>query len=497
MPAKGGGDGVARASRLVLLLAWYVAGTGFAAPVRQPPAPLNLLLITADDLNADSAGWMGSRMPATRRLDALARSSHRLVNAHLTASICAPSRAALLTGRVPHRNGVLGFGPVAADVPTLVEVLQAQGYFAAAINKLSHMRPATKFHWDLALHGSGRHPAAFGADVARCLDEARRAGRPFFVDANITDPHRPFLGSDLDRWPPGNGRLARAVVHAWALRAGPALVPGILEDLPPIRRELTRYYASVARMDQSLRAALDALEAAGHAGDTVIVFLSDNGMSVPFAKATVYRDGTWSPVVLRYPGMPPATAHEAMVSSVDLMPTVLELLDVAPPAGMDGRSWVPLLRGEAQDGRDHVVTHVNTVRSGAAFPQRCARTATRSLIFEPWADGRRRFRVEAMNGLTFPALEAAARHDPAIDARVRQYVFGTVLALYDLERDPDERRDVIDAPAYRPDLEHLERLLLAHMERTGDPLLGAFRAAIAARERAPPAELTVGPTGTA
>src|SRR5262249_50187151 len=80
----------------------------------------------------------------------------------------------------------------ASDVPTLVEVLQAQGYFAAAINKLSHMRPATKFQWDLALHGSGRHPAAFGADVARCLDEARRARRPFFVDANITHPPRPL-----------------------------------------------------------------------------------------------------------------------------------------------------------------------------------------------------------------------------------------------------------------------------------------------------------------
>ncbi len=478
--------GLLRATRLSVLLAWSVAGAGPArgapAAAAQQPLPRrpNLLLITADDLNADSAGWMGSLMPATPRLDALARSSHRFVNAHLTASICAPSRAALLTGRVPHRNGALGFGPVARDVPTLVEVLQARGYFTAAINKLSHMRPPAKFPWDLALRGSGRRPSRIGAAVTRCLDEARRAGRPFFVDANITDPHRPFLGSDLDRWPSGvGGRFERAAVHAWALRAGPGLVPGVLEDLPPVRRELTRYYANVARMDRSLGAVLDALDAAGHVGDTVVVFLSDNGMSVPFAKATVYRDGTWSPVVLRYPAMPPAASHEAMVSSVDLMPTLLGLLEVAPPAGMDGRSWGPLLRGETQDGRDHVVTHVNTVRSGAAFPQRCVRTNTRSLIFEPWADGRRRFRVEAMNGLTFPALAAAARHDAAVAARVRQYVFGTVLALYDLERDPDERHNVIDAPAYRHDVEHLAGLLLAHMERTGDPQLEPFRAAIA------------------
>src|SRR5262249_13708286 len=286
---------------LVGLLAWSLrgvgmAGSGWAAPARQPVPPrLNLLLVTADDMNADSPGWMGSAMPATPRLDALARSSHRFVNAHLTASICVPSRAALLTGRVPHRNGALGFGPVASDVPTLVEVLRAQGYFATAINKLSHMRPARKFPWDLALRGSGRTPSRMGADVTRCIEEAGRAGRPFFLDANITDPHRPFLGSDLDRWPTGRtARREHAAVRAWALGAGAALVPRILEDLPAVRRELTRYYASVARMDESLGGVLDALDASGHVTDTVVVFLSDNGMSVPFAKATVYRDGTWS-----------------------------------------------------------------------------------------------------------------------------------------------------------------------------------------------------------
>jgi N-sulfoglucosamine sulfohydrolase len=464
----------------IVLVACAIA----ARPVQPAPRPLNLLLITADDLNADSAGWMGSAVPATPHLDALARASHRFVNAHLTASICVPSRAALLTGRVPHRSGAPGFGRVAGDVPTLVEVLRRRGYVAAAIDKLSHMRPAAKFPWDLALHGAGRTPSRMGADVARCLAEARRTGRPFFIDANITDPHRPFLGSRLDRWPrDAAGRLEHARVRTWTRRAGRALVPGILEDLPAVRRELAQYYASVARMDESLGAVLAALDAAGHADDTVVLFLSDNGMSVPFAKATLYRDGTLSPVLLRYPGMPPPAAHDEMVSSVDVMPTLLELLDVAPPPGMDGRSWAPLLRGEAQPGRDHVVTHVNGVHSGADYPQRCVRSRTRSLIFQPWSDGRRRLRVEAMDGLTFPALVVAARHDAAIAARVRQYVFGVPLALYDLDDDPSERHNLIDVPGYRLDVEQLAGLLLAHMEQTGDPQLATFRAAIAGWER--------------
>lgn len=451
----------ARGRPCVALLAAVLATGAQVCAAANPPR--NLLLITADDLNADSPGWMGNPLHLTPRIDALAATAHRFVNHHVTAPICQPSRAVLFTGRVPHRSGALGFDPVADDVPTLVEVLRDHGYFTAAINKLGHMQPARKFPWDLALRGSGKRPRALGADVARCLAAARRARRPFFVNVNITDPHRPFRD---------------------AARSASALpVPGFLEDLPAVRRELAHYFASVARLDASLGAALDALAAAGHDADTVVVFLSDNGASFPFAKASVYRHGTWSPLVLRHPGMPPPAVHEELVSSVDLMPTLLELLAVAPPTGMDGRSWGPVLRGEPQDGRDVVVTAVNTVRSSASYPQRAARTRTRALLFQPWADGHTTFHVEAMHGLAFPALVAAARHDAGIAARVRQFVSGVPLALYDLERDPDERTNLVDVPAYRADVARLSCVLLAHMQRTGDPLLTGFRDAVARRDK--------------
>jgi N-sulfoglucosamine sulfohydrolase len=160
------------------------------------------------------------------------------------------------------------------------------------------------------------------------------------------------------------------------------------------------------------------------------------------------------------------------------MPTVLELLGVAAPAGLDGRSLVPLLRGARQDGRDHVVTHVNTVSSGKSFAQRCVRTRTRSLMFHAWADGSTRFRVEAMSGLTFNALAEAATRDPRIKARVDQYTRGTPLAFFDLERDPDERDNRIADPRSRDEVTRLSELLLRHMERTDDPQLANFRAAL-------------------
>ena len=109
---------------------------------------LNLLYITADDMNADSPGWMGGRMGATPELDQLAATSHRFLNNHVTAPICQPSREAMFTKWGPHRSGALGFNPVQPGTPTLVTALQAAGYYAAAINKTPHMKPDAEFPWN-------------------------------------------------------------------------------------------------------------------------------------------------------------------------------------------------------------------------------------------------------------------------------------------------------------------------------------------------------------
>ena len=479
---------------MVLLLAY-----GFRSAVAAD-APLNLLIITADDMNADSSGGMGSTLGATPNLDAFAATAFRFAQCHVTVPICQPSRSAFMTGRVPHRNGALGFNPIRTDVPTLVEVLKGQGYHAAVINKVVHMMPASKFPWDLALNGSGKDPDALRADFEKCLQSAKEAGKPFFINANITDPHRPFPGaggSDADAEGEDRPAAKKAAAKKKAAtkkaqrreesdahlgrvyRPEEVIVPSFLEDIPLVRKEVAQYFNGVARFDVSFGKVIEALKAAGHADDTFVVFLSDHGMSFPFSKASVYRNGTWSPVLFRRPGQAqPGVDRTNLVSSVDIMPTVLDLLGIAPPAGMDGRSLVPLIHGESQPGRDHVVTHVNTVSSGKSLPQRCVRTKTRSLMFHGWADGQTAFRVEAMSGLSYRALAAAAQKDPRIKARVDQYITGTPLSFFNLENDPDERKNLIDDPQSRPEIERLQGLLLAHMERTGDPQLEAYRKAV-------------------
>lgn len=436
--------------------------------------PLNLLIITADDMNADSSGWMGSKLGATPNLDAFAATAHRFVNSHVTVPICQPGRSALMTGRVPHRNGALGFNPINVDVPTLVETLAKQGYYTAAINKIVHMAPKTKFPWDLALDGSGKKPSAMGEHMSQCLKAAKEAGKPFFVNANITDPHRPFPGIAPKKKKLDDDQLGKVTPY----EPEKVAVPSFLEDIPEVRREVAEYFTGVRRFDQSFGEVMAALKAAGHLDSTLIVFLSDHGMSFPFSKATVYRNGTWSPVVLKWPGMPAAAVHEEFVSSVDVMPTILDVLGVTHPAGMDGRSWLTLLQGEKQPDRDFVITHVNTVSSGKSFAQRCIRTKSHSLMFHGWADGQTNFRVEAMSGRSYNALAEAAKADARIKSRVDQLVVGTPLSFFDLEKDPDERTTLMNDPKHRAEIERLGKLMLAHMESTNDPQVASFKGAM-------------------
>ncbi|MBA4192577.1 MAG: sulfatase [Planctomycetaceae bacterium] len=439
-----------------------------AASAADSSKQLNLLVITADDMNADSGGWNGNKLGATPNLDAFAKTAHRFVNSHVTVPICQPCRSALMTGRVPHRNGALGFNPIRRDVPTLVEVLSDIGYYTGAIGKAVHMAPAEKFPWDaVGAQALGKQPTKFAEKFREILAAAAKEKKPFFINANICDPHRPFITAKTK---------ADELDGARVYKPDEVTVPAFLEDIPRLREEVAQYYTTVSRFDVAFGLVMKELAAAGRDADTIVVFMSDHGMAFPFSKATVYHNGTWSPVLIRIPGMKEPQTRAEFVSSVDVMPAVLELLDVKPPAGMDGRTWVPLLKGETQPDRDFVITHVNTVSSGKSFAQRCVRTRDRALMFHAWVGGPDKFRVEAMSGLSFAAMNAST--DEKVRARVKQLVEGEPLMLFDTATDPGERKNLINDPKYANDVAELSKKLLTHMKRTDDPQTKPFEAAI-------------------
>jgi len=463
-----------------------LSSTAGALPKASGSKP-NLLFITVDDMNWSLPGFMGNKLGLTPNLDRLAESSYRFVHNRTTAPICQPSREAMMTGRVPHRSGGLGFTPVNEGVPTLVTVLKAAGYYTAAIHKTEHMQPPSCFPWDSQVTGLDRKPSIYSDGVKAAIEAAHANKQPFFINCNINDPHRPFYGS-TDPYP-GSGKTAEQMDHneegeyhiEHELTENDVEAPSVLENLPPVRREFAQYCNSAQRMDVSIGKVLTVLEATPEKDNTIIFFSADHGMPFPFSKATVYDYGTRTPALLKYPGMGKPVAFEERTCNIDYMPTLLDLLGVAQPTGMDGGSWLPILSGRKVGDRDYLVTHVNGVASGAQYPMRAIQNERYSLVFTPWSDGKFQLRIESMIGLTFPALKEAAETDPRIAARVRQYVYGIPLAFYDLEKDPDQRVNVIDHPEHQAQVKIMKDHLLAYMKRTTDPQLENFQLLLAGK----------------
>ena len=460
-----------------LLLAALAAA--LPAPAAERPS---LLLITADDMGRDAVGAFGCPVPGTTpALDRLAAEGIRFERAHVTIAICQPSRSALMTGRYPHRSGGEGFFHLRLPgVPTLPDLLRKGGYRVGILGKVGHSTPYGDFAWDMAHDqpelGAGRNPALYARYAKGFVEAARKEGRPFFLMANSHDPHRPFFGNDTAAWyQPGRNPVAARPSRVFS--PGEVVVPGFLPDLPDVRQEIAEYYASVRRCDDTVGAILQALREAGADGDTLVTFLSDNGMSFPFAKTNCYLHSTRTPWVVRWPGRvaPGAVDRDHFVSGIDWMPTALEAAGLPLPEGMDGASFLPLLRGEPQPGRDRVYTQLHQTSARVHYPMRCVQTRRFGYIYSAWADGRTVFKNESQAGRTMKAMEAAAGSDAAVAARVELFLKRVPEELYDLEKDPDALKNLAGDPAHRETLEAMRRDLEAWMERTGDPALAAFR----------------------
>jgi len=375
----------------------------------------------------------------------------------------------------------MGFQPINIGVPTLQESLREAGYLNGIMAKVSHLAPQAKFCWDTVVQadelGSGRDPVLYYKSAREFFDKAKAAGKPFFLMANVQDPHRPFAGSATE----GQGK-ARHLGVSRRYRPEEITVPGFLpQDLADIKVELAQYYTSVHRADESAGQVLKALKDSGLEDNTVVFFLSDNGISMPFAKANCYFTSTATPLIVRWPGKvkPGSVNRDDLVSGVDFAPTVLEITGASPIAGMDGRSLVPLLEGRKQDGRDKVFTFFTRTSAGNDYPMRCVRTKRYSYIFNAWSDGKTRYQAEGMSGLTFKAMEAAAEKDPAIAERVRFLRNRVPEEFYDLRSDPWELKNLINDPAYAETVRKMKADLLEMMISTQDPLLDQFRKMLA------------------
>ena len=440
----------------------------------------NILLITADDMNWDAVGAYGCPVSGTTpNLNQLASEGVYFHHAHVAIAVCQPSRSAMMTGRYPHRSCGEGFFHLRRPgVPILPDLLRRAGYQVGILGKVGHSTPYADFAWDMAFDqrelGMGRNPDEYARRARQFVQDARQQDKPFFLMANSHDPHRPFFGNDKPEW---YSQEPPAVPPSRTFDADSVTVPGHLTDLPEVRLEIAEYYNSVRRCDDTVGRLLETLDESGATPDTLVLFLSDNGMAFPFAKTNCYLHSTRTPWIVRWSGRvrPQAVDREHFVSGIDLLPTFLEAAGAPLPEGVDGSSFLSLLHGQRQEGRDRVFTQFHQTAGLRNYPIRCVQTRSFGYIFNPWSDGERIFLNESQSGRTFAAMQQAAQRDADIAARVHLFLYRVPEELYDFAEDPDALSNRIDDPACAPELDTLRASLEQCMEQTADPALEAFR----------------------
>ncbi len=393
----------------------------------------------------------GQAVP-TPNLQGLAREGTLFRNACCAAPTCSPSRAALLTGRMPHNNGMWGLAHRGFSLfeprEHLAHFLKESG-FETVLAGIQHEAkdPQTLGYerilgsQDYSMGQFGRDWAAFDLENAGLAADFLRQkhDRPFFLSLGLFSTHRDFPPLPSDAEPDY------------------VLPPAPIPDLPANRRDMARFVESAKIADRCVGTLLEALRTGGLEGETLVMFTTDHGLAFPEMKATLYDAGIGVSLIIKYPGNRLAgRASDALVSHLDVFPTLCELLGLEKPAGLQGVSLLPLLEGRAESVRDAVFAE--TSFHVAYDPQRCARTREYKYI--------RRF---SPNALPRPSN---VDESPDKARRVEGGYYKRPQAreaLFDVLNDPQERLNLADNPDFAPDLAQMRALLDGWLERTEDP----------------------------
>jgi N-sulfoglucosamine sulfohydrolase len=436
----------------------------------------NVVLIVTDDQGQD-AGCYGNRVLKTPNLDALAADSTRFKYAYCTTASCSPSRSVILTGQYNHANGQYGLEHAAhhfssfSNVKSLPVMLSAAGYRTARVGKY-HVGPESVYQFDEVIAGNPHNPVAM-ANRSRPVIEG---DKPFFLYFCPGDPHRGAVAEWAAERPNsfGNKRPGESYPGIEPVHYKPTdvIVPPFLPDTPACRAELAQYYESISRMDAGIGRLLEVLKKAGKFDDTLIVFVSDNGIPFPGAKTGVYEPGLRLPCVVRNPDAKKrGVVSNAFVSWVDIVPTILEFTGVKPPeeAKLHGRSFLSVLENETPEGWDEIYASHTFHEVTMYYPMRVVRSGRHKLIWNIAHPLPFPFASDLFGSATWQ--DSLKRGDDFMYGKrtIKTLVNRPKFELYDLEADPDEVHNLANDPQHSELLAQLQQKLRDFQKRTGDP----------------------------
>jgi N-sulfoglucosamine sulfohydrolase len=452
-------------NRLTFLLILAAVTSSHLLYAQQP----NILFILADDMSYPYSSVYGDLVVKTPNLERLAQHGVTFTNAYAANPSCTPSRAAILTGKYPHKLGeaVNLVGRLDAAIPTYVQLLRKEGYEVGYDRK--GWAPG-----DFTQMGYKENPAGKQVEFQKMISQLPKE-KPFFFWFGTNDPHRTF--------PFGKGRAS-------GIDLTKIKVPAFLPDVPEVRGDLADYFYLIKRLDAEVGDLLTLLEQSGRLENTIIVMTSDNGMPFPHAKANLYDYGTRVPLIVSSfsKKVMQNKRNDSFVNLIDLTPTFLDLASVGYKPEMDGKSLMPVLTGQTTTHRTEVFLERerhcmarNEFDKGAGYPMRAIRTKDYLYIVNL-----RYYRMPGgdesipgtpsefgdVDGGPTKAFILDNRNDPNVKP-----FFDLGFSkrpneeLYDLSKDPYNINNVAERPEYASVKKELSEKLLQWMQDENDPRL--------------------------
>ena len=425
-------------------------GTIFLSSAWSAELP-DIVVYLADDLSADDLSTYGGRGIETASAEKLARAGMTFDRAFVASPSCAPSRAALLTGLMPARNGAEENHTYPhKELLKLPRLLNRMGYQTAAFGKVAHNKSAKDYGFEVI--NLQKDFPDLQTNVADFLT-TRKDSRPLALFVGTSNPHVPW---------PADGTIPPSEID----------LPPKLLDTPQTRVQRSRYMHEVRELDLYLGKLRD-LASKTLGSEHVFIFSSDHGAQFPFGKWTLYDEGIRVPLIIDWPGRTlPGTRTDAMVSWIDLLPTIIDAAGGALPEGIDGRSFAAVLDNSAESHREAIYTTHSGDRKMNVYPSRSVRTQRYKFIhnlhpefaFTTHID----LLVRTTSGDYFLEWQELAKTDAVAARTLAAYHGRHEFELYDLATDREERINLAGSPEHADVMAALKEKLHDWMKQQGD-----------------------------
>lgn len=425
---------------LMVLPSTILCAAQTEAPKKAQP---NVVLVIADDLTWNDIGPYGATDVKTPNLDTLRTESLKFDNAFSASPTCTPSRSAIYTGLYPLRNGAHANHSLIKDgTKTLPVYMKELGYRVVLAGK-THIGPRPLFPFEY-LEGSNVVPEGkqgvlwtdLGVEAIDKLLATHDQSAPICLIVAAHSPHTIWKKSkDYD---PAKINL-----------------PPYLVDTIETRRARCNYYTDIEQLDKEVGQVRASLTKHGYAENTLFAFTADQGAQFPFSKWNLYDAGIKVPLLIDFPGRTkPNTSTAAMVTLIDLLPTMMEAAGAATPAEIDGKSFLGVIEGKSDHHRDEIHAAHTGDREMNHAPMRCVRTDQIKYIQNLAPEIVYTTHVSKSPDDTgyWQSWVKAAETDPVVKKKVDRYEHRVAEELYDLQADPFEMNNLAGDPAHEATL---------------------------------------------